>query len=114
MLKGKTVPKQWPAAAMKAPHGNFCDTLWGAQKNSDRQPVQLLKEQRNMTVFRCAEDQLRTGLLETYDGVLNIDKEPCFISVPFGGSLEILVQLQRVLSVTFSLNSPLILKNENI
>ena len=76
--------------------------------------MQLLKERRNMTVFRCAEDQLRTGLLETYDGVLNIDKERCFISVPFGGSLEILVQLQRVLSVTFSLNSPLILKNENI
>ena len=74
----------------------------------------LLKERRNMTAFRCAEDQLRTGLLETYDGVLNIDKEPYFISVPFGGSLEILVQLQRVLSVTFSLNSPLILKNENI
>ena len=47
-----------------------------------------------MTVFRCAEDQLRTGLLETYDGVLNIDKEPCFISVPFGGSLEILCHFQ--------------------
>ena len=67
-----------------------------------------------MTVFRCAEDQSRTGLFETYDSVLSIDKEPCFISVPFGGSLEILFQLQRVLSVTFTLNSPLILKNENI
>ena len=44
--------------------------------------------------------------------MLNIDKEPCFISVPFGGSLEIV--FQRVLSVTFSLNSPLILKNKNI
>ena len=32
-----------------------------------------------MTVFRCAEDQSRTGLLETYDSVVNIDKEPLIL-----------------------------------
>ena len=101
MLNGKTVPKPWPAAAMKdrSPMVTFVKRFGEAF----RQPVQLLKERRNMTVFRCAEDQSRTGFLETYDSVLNIDKEPCFISVPFGGSLEIICQLQRVLSVTFSL-----------
>ena len=32
---------------------------------SDRLPVKLLKELRNMTVFRCAEDQSRTGVHHT-------------------------------------------------
>ena len=32
-----------------------------------RQPVKLQKERRNMTVFRCTEDQSRTGIHDTLE-----------------------------------------------
>ena len=43
-----------------------------------RIPVTLLKERRNVTVFRCAEDQSRTGIHDTLE----------FLHVKVGNSIE--------------------------
>ena len=36
-------------------------------RQSDRQPVKLLKERRNITVFRLAEDQSHTRVHDTLE-----------------------------------------------
>ena len=40
--------------------------------------MKLFKERRNMTVFRCAEDQLRTGMCDILE----------FLHVMVGNSIE--------------------------
>ena len=43
----------------------------------DRQPVKLLKERHNIIVYRCAEDQLRTGIHNTWEFLLVMVRDVC-------------------------------------